>query len=125
MFEFRLETNISLLTATRTGVWSLSTVISYEADLRRELVKLHLCGSPTLFIIDVRSSGPQPPKVAEALRSMVLGLGHLHADRTAVVTATGLAKLEAKQEADKSAKVFTSMVLARDWITGKAGPAPA
>lgn len=124
VFQFKLESDIPLLTVTRTGVWSLSTVTSYEAALRHELVKLHLSGRPTSFIIDVRSSGAQAYNVAEALRTMVAGLGHLNASRTAVVTSSGLAKLEAKRVADNNAKVFTSMVLARDWVTSKGGPAP-
>ena len=125
MFHFKFEPEIPLLTAVRTGLWSLGTVRAYEAALRRDLVKLSLLKRPTSFIIDIRSSGAQTREVAEALRAMVARLGHLHADRTAVVTSSGLAKLEAKRVADDKAKVFTSMVLARDWVTGKGGRAPA
>jgi len=90
MFQFKLEPDISLLTVTRTGLWSLETVISYEKALRIELAKLRVVGRPRLVIIDTRSRGAQPSHVADALRSMVARLGPLHADRTAVVTATEL-----------------------------------
>ena len=116
MFEFKLEPEIALLTAVRTGPWSLETVVRYEAALRRELAALHRCGPATSFIIDIRSTGAQPMEVADALRAMVGRLGALHADRTAVVTNAGIAKLQAKRVADDSAEIFTSMILARDWV---------
>lgn len=121
MFHFKLEPEIGLLTATRTGFWSLETVAAYEVILRRELAKLQGNGTPTSFIIDIRSSGAQAKPVAEKLRAMVGRLGPLHPDRTAVVTASGIAKLQARRVADKSAQVFTSMILARDWVMDK-GP---
>jgi hypothetical protein len=116
MFEFKLEPDLRLLVVTRFGFWSLETVKSYEIALRSELAKLHLCGGPTSFIIDIRAGGPQPEVVANALRAMVKGLGPLHAHRTAVVTSSGMAKLQARRVADPSAQVFSSMVLARDWV---------
>lgn len=116
-FHFKFEPVIPLLTATRTGCWSLSTVAAYEVALRVELAKLCGTGRLTTFIIDIRSSGAQAPEVANALRAMVARLGTLHPDRTAVVTSSGLAKLQAMRAADDDAQVFTSMVLARDWIT--------
>jgi hypothetical protein len=119
LFQFKLEPEIPLLTVTRTGTWSLDTVFSYEVALRRELVELQLSGRPTSFIIDIRSSRAQPLNVAEALRAMVARLGPLHADRTAVVASSGIAKLQARRVADATAQVFTSMVLARDWVTGR------
>ena len=115
MFYFKLEDKISLLTVTRKGPWSLRTVADYEIALRRELLKLKRLGSQTSFIIDIRSSAPQSTEVAEALRAMVQRLGPLHADRTAIVTSSGLAKLQAIHVADDNAAVFTSLVLARDW----------
>ncbi|MDO9369499.1 MAG: hypothetical protein Q7T68_13105 [Sphingopyxis sp.] len=125
MFKFELEIDIPLLTVTRTGFWSLDTVKSYEAALRPQLTKLRLSGRPTAFIIDIRSTGPQALDVAEALRSMVGRLGSLHADRTAVVTSSGIAKLQARRVADANAQVFTSMVLARDWVIANSNPALA
>jgi len=118
LFEFALEPDIGLLTATRTGFWSLQTVAAYEAALRRELAALHKCGPRTAFIIDIRSTGAQPREVAAELRAMVGRLGPLHAGRTAVVTASGIAKLQAKRAADVYSGVFTSLVLARDWVLG-------
>lgn len=118
MFEFKLEREIQLLTAIRTGLWSLDTVGKYEVALRRELAALHQCGPATSFIIDIRSTGAQPKDVAEALRTMVQGLGPLGAKRTAVVTKAGIAKLQARRVADDTTEVFTSMVLARDWVMG-------
>jgi hypothetical protein len=125
MFRFRLQPELSLLTVTRTGVWSLETVCSYEQALRPELAKLHLLDRPTAFIIDIRSCGAPRKNVADALRSMVQRLGALNADRTAVVTSSGIAKLEARRVADDKAQVFTSMVLARDWVMGNRAPASA
>ncbi|MGY2733812.1 hypothetical protein [Sphingomonas sp. UYP23] len=122
MFRFKFEPDISLLTATRSGLWSLETVRAYEASLRIELAKLGVTARPTAFIIDIRSSGAQEKSVAEALRRMVAGLGHLNADRTVVVTSSGIAKLEATRVADANARVFTSMVLARDWALGTTNP---
>jgi len=122
MFAFSLEAKIPLLTATRTGFWALDTVISYEKALRLELAKLHLYGQPSSFIIDIRPSGPQAREVANALRSMVARLGMLRADYMAVVTASGLAKLQALRVGDANAEVFTSMVLARDWVMTKSYP---
>ena len=115
MFQFKLELHLGLLTATRTGFWSLQTVRDYEIVLRSELSKLHQAGQPISFIIDIRSSGAQARDVADALRVMVARLGHLHAHRTAVVTASGLAKLQAARVVDAHAQVFTSMILARNW----------
>lgn len=125
MFQFSLEPDIGLLTVTRTGYWSLGTVAAYEAALRPALAKLQDSGRPTAFIIDIRSSGAQARNVADALRHMVSGLGALHADRTAVVASSGIAKLEARRVADVTAQIFTSMVLARDWVTGRAHCAPS
>lgn len=116
MFEFKLEPEIPLLTVVRTGLWTLETVTEYERALRQELSKLQRWGPATSFIVDIRLTKPQPTQVADALRHMVAGLGHLHAARTAVVTTSGLAKLQARRIADDSAEVFTSMVLARDWV---------
>lgn len=106
-------------------MWSLATVVAYEAALREELTNLRLTRRSTAFIIDIRSSGAQPKEVADALRSMVARLGPLHASRTAVVTASGIAKLQARRVADADAQVFTSMVLARDWATANADASPA
>ena len=116
MFEIKLEPGISLLTATRTGIWSLRTVASYEVALRKDLAKLQRSGRPVSVIVDIRSSGAQPTAVAEALRAMVSRLGPLVTGRTAVVTASGVAKLQAKQGAVANSEIFTSMVLARDWV---------
>lgn len=123
MFHFKLEPELALLTAKRAGAWSLDTVVAYELALRVELAKLRLLGRPTSFIIDIRSSGAQAPPVAEALRAMVARLGPLHADRTAVVTSSGFAKLQDRRLGNPQAEVFTSMVLARDWVAGKRQPA--
>jgi hypothetical protein len=49
---------------------------------------------------------------------MVSLLGVLNADRTAVVTLSGIAKLQAKHIADPSAKIFSSMMRARTWALG-------
>ena len=116
MFTFKLEGHASLLIAVRSGFWSLNTVKAYELALRQELAILHRAGGPTRFIIDIRSSGAQAREVADALRTMVRHLGPLHADRTAVVASSGVAKLQAKRVADVNSQVFTSMVLARDWV---------
>jgi hypothetical protein len=121
IFDFKLEPGLRLLTAVRTGVWSLNVVRSYEAALRRELAALHLTGPETAFVIDIRASGAQPKDVAKALRVMVEGLGPLHASKVAIVTSSGLAKLEARQMGNPSARTFTSMVLARDWILQQPG----
>lgn len=129
MYQFELEADIALLTVTRTGLWSLDMVARYEAALRVELAKLRQGdpgrGGATSFIIDIRSSGPQSVAVADALRAMVAGLGPLHADRTAVVTTNGVAKLQARRVASADAQIFTSMELARDWVLRDADPAPA
>jgi hypothetical protein len=119
MFKFKLEPDLPLLTATRIGLWSIDTVIAYEVALRRELALLQISGRPTGFIIDRRSTVAQHRDVAEALRSMVAGLGPLRAHRTAVVTSSGVAKLRARNLGDPDAQVFTSMVLARSWVTGR------
>jgi hypothetical protein len=123
-FQFKLEPDIALLTVTRSGMWELHTVAEYERALRAELVKLSSLDRSTAFIVDIRSSGAQRRVVADALSKMVAGLGALHADRTAVVTASGLAKLQAKRVADPNARVFTSMVLARDWVIENSDAAP-
>lgn len=122
LFQFKLEPQISLLTVIRNGTWSLATVASYEEALRMELAKLHLAGRPTSFIIDIRSSSAQTADVADALRSMVAGLGILHADRTAIVTTSGIAKLQARRAADCKTEIFTSMTLARDWVMSAIDP---
>lgn len=119
MFEFDLEESLSLLTVTRTGQWTLDTVAAYETALRQKLRSLQKSRQPTSFIIDIRSTGAQPKEVAEELRAMVRRLGSLQATRTAVVTASGIAKLQAMRVADPNAKVFTSMVLARDWVLNR------
>lgn len=116
MFHFKFEPHIPMLTVTRSGFWTLDTVASYEVALRSELAQLRSSGRRTAFIIDIRSSGAQALDVADALRAMVGRLGPLHSDRTAVVTSSGLAKLQARSVADPAAQVFTSMVLARDWV---------
>ncbi len=118
IFQFKLEPALSLLTVVRTGFWAIDDVLSYEIALRRELTQLNLSDRPTSAIIDTRQSGPQAKDVAEALRAMVRGLGHLNADRTAIIVSSGVAKLQAMRVTDNDAKVFTSMVLARDWVTG-------
>lgn len=115
MFQFNLELPLHLLTIVRTGVWSLDTVHAYEIALRRELKLLHAGGGPTCCILDVRAIGAQSPQVSQALHMVVQRLGPLNVDRSAVVTATGISKLEAKRMADENAEVFTAMVLARDW----------
>jgi hypothetical protein len=116
MFAFKHEPDLSLLTVVRSGFWSLSTVMAYELALRSELAALQNAGGPTCFIIDIRSSGAQALDVANELRAMVRRLGPLHANRTAVVTSSGIAKLQARRVADDNSQVFTSMVLARDWV---------
>ncbi|TPG39082.1 hypothetical protein EAH79_15200 [Sphingomonas koreensis] len=117
MFHFALERDIPLLTATRTGDWSIDTVRDYEVALRQELISLQLCDRPTGFIIDIRSKVALHLDVAEALRLMVSRLGRLHPDRTAIVASSGVTKLQARQVADPKARVFTSMIVARNWVT--------
>jgi hypothetical protein len=125
MFEFDLEAKNSLLTVIRTGQWTLNTVAAYETALRQQLRILQRSGPSTSFIIDIRSTGAQPKDVADELRAMVRRLGTLQATRTAVVTATGIAKLQAMRVADANAEVFTSMVLARDWVLRHGGDEPS
>lgn len=124
MFSFKLDTEIPLLTITRTGLWTSRTVSEYETALRRELTELHRHGSSTAVIVDIRSSDGETPAVSEELRAMVGRLGPLHARRIAVVTSSGIAKLEARRATDVNAQVFTSMVLARDWIKRDDQPRP-
>ena len=119
MFKFKSETELSLLTATRTGFWSLEMVADYEVALRVELAALRLSARPTSFIIDIRSSGAQAQPVANALREVVGRLGPLHADRTAIVAISGIAKLQAARVASPDARVFLSMAHARAWILGE------
>lgn len=123
MFEFRIEPEVALLTATRTGEWSLDTVASYELALRQQLAILQQSGPSTSFIIDIRSSGAQPRFVADALKMMVARLGPLHARRTAVVTSSGVGKLQARRVADVNARIFTSMKAARNWLLDSEAPA--
>ena len=114
MLDIHSETELSLLSVTRTGEWNLDTVMSYEATLRTEMAHLQRSGRPTSFIIDIRPTGPHKPQVAAALRSVVERLGPLRADRIAIVSASGIAKLEVTQAATRDTQVFASMVLARD-----------
>ena len=115
MFRFKLEPELSWLTATRTGFWSLETVDDYELALRAELAGLRLSARPTAFIIDIRSSGAQAQPVANALRGVVGRLGSLHADRTAIVTISGIAKLQAARVASPEARGFCR------WLRPEAG----
>jgi hypothetical protein len=120
MFEISVEPDLSLMTVTRTGIWTLATVKSYESALKRELRKLRESGRPTSFIIDIRSTEPTPRDVAIALREVVDNLGDLRADRIAIVSSSGVTKLEAAQFGHYDTQVFTSTVLARDWVTSRA-----
>jgi hypothetical protein len=115
LFTFNMEPELRLLTAMRTGIWSLDVVVAYEAALRLELAELHMHGPRTAFIIDIRSCGSQAKAVADALRVMVAGLGPLRAAKTAIVTSSGLTKLRARM-GDPNAQVFTSMISAREWV---------
>lgn len=124
MYSFIFEPDISLLTATRTGAWSLDTVALYEAALRLELAQLHLGGRPTAFITDTRFSCVQETQVDDALRTMVAGLGPLNAARTAVVTAAGLILPQGVGAADAGEQVFPSMALARNWATTEPAAEP-
>lgn len=119
MFKFRLDPQISLLIVTRSGLWSIDTVIAYEAALRNALHTLQSVGNPTSCIIDVRLTPAQHRDVAEALRCMVARLGPLQASHTAIVALSGVDKLRAKQAPDPNAQVFDSMLAARRWIRGK------
>lgn len=116
MFSFKLEPEIPLLTIRRSGGWSVDTVIAYEAALRRQLILLQISGRPTLCIVDIRSTAAQHREVAEALRAMVSRIGPLRPDRTAVVSSSGIAKLQARCADHPNKQIFTSMVLARDWL---------
>jgi hypothetical protein len=122
MFNFKHEPELAMLTATRRGLWSVDTVVAYEVALRRELALLKASSGPTSFIIDIRSTVAQPLAVAEALRTMVAGLGELHADRTAVVSSSGIAQLQARQVANLTTEVFPSMAPARDWVLRRVDP---
>ena len=117
MFKIDAQPALSLLTVTRIGDWTLDTVRSYETALRAEMTKLNQSGRPTSFIIDVRATGAQKPEVADALRAMVLRLGPLRADRIAIVAASGIIKLENAQYDEEDTQIFTSLVLAQDWVT--------
>jgi hypothetical protein len=119
MYVFKFEPEIALLTVTKTGLWSTGTVASYEVLVREQLECLKNCAPSTLCVVDIRSQGAQPRVVADALRAMVARLGPLNATRTAVVSSSGIAKLQAIRVADMNAQVFTSMVVARDWLMGK------
>jgi hypothetical protein len=123
MFSFVLEPELGLLTATRSGLWSLRTVACYEVALREQLARLGRRGQSTSFIIDIRSSGALPLNIASALRAVVERLGPLQTDRTAIVTHSGLEKLQAMRVADTDAQVFASMKPARAWILGSNAPA--
>lgn len=125
MFRFKLEPDIPLLTVTRSGIWSPETVMAYEPALRRELAALHEHGAYTAFIIDIRSTEAQPSVVADGLRAMVVRLGALRATRTAIVASSGIAKLQAARVADGDSRVFTSIVLARDWVMRRGERVPA
>lgn len=118
MYVFKFEPEIALLTVTRTGLWSVVTVDSYELLLREQLEILKNCEQSTSCIVDIRSQGAQPRDVANALRAMVARLGPLNATRTAVVSSSGIAKLQAIRVADMNAQVFTSMAVARNWLLG-------
>ena len=119
MFDFHIEPQISLITVTRIGSWDLATVAAYEKALRQQLADLKRHGEPTFCIVDVRSAAVHSREVADALRAAVQGLGPLHASRTAVVASSAINKLQARQIARLETRIFTSMVLARDWIMGK------
>jgi hypothetical protein len=119
MFRFELEPAIPLLTVTQQGSWTAATVATFEPAFRQELKLLLVSGRPTSLIIDIRATVPRDLNVTEALRSMVSRLGHLKADRTAVVSSLGFADLQAGRISDASTRIFTSIVQARNWVTNK------
>lgn len=125
MFKLKLNPQISLLTVTRTGLWSIDTVVAYETALRNALFTLQSVGRPTSCIIDVRSTPAPHRDVAEALRCMVARLGPLQARHTAIVVLSGVEKLRAKQAPDPNARVFDTMLAARRWIRAKTDHARA
>ncbi|MEG3085615.1 hypothetical protein U1707_18395, partial [Sphingomonas sp. PB2P12] len=117
MFSFQLEPEIPLLTVTQTGLWTVATVSDFESEFRRELALLQISGRPTALIVDIRDTFVRNHNITEALRSMIERLGQLQADRTAVVSLLGFAKLQAGRIRDPNARIFTSMDRARDWLT--------
>lgn len=123
MFNFKFEPTIPLLTVTRTGFWSLATVAIYEVELRNRLEELRLCGPETFVLLDIRATGALSADVARALRMMVERLGPLRATRTAIVTSSGLAKLQSRGATDDSRQVFTSISSAQAWLK-RESPAP-
>ncbi|WP_033921546.1 hypothetical protein [Sphingomonas sp. 37zxx] len=123
MLEFRLEPELRLLTVTRNGVWSVDEALSYEEALRLELAALRLFEGPTACIIDVRLDEHQPLN-CEGLRLMIGRLGKLAADRFATVTSADLTNAQIEQLTRARTRVFTSMVLARDWAARKSPTRP-
>jgi hypothetical protein len=119
MFRFDLEPALPLLTVTQKGVWTAATVATFEPAFRQELKLLLVSGRPTSLIIEIRATAPRDLLVTEALRAMVARLGHLKADRTAVVSSLGFADLQAGRISDPTTRIFTSIVQARDWVTNK------
>jgi hypothetical protein len=117
MFAFNLEPELVLLTATLSGEWSLETVSAYEPHLRQQLVLLRISGRPGLFIVDCQGVVPND-EVAEALRLTVARLGQLHPDRTAVVLSGPIEETNARRLGGLNARIFQSLELARDWVTG-------
>jgi hypothetical protein len=120
MFEFHLEPEIPLLTITRTGAWSVETVVAYEPLLRRELTLLNLSGRPRSCILDIRAAAVPSDAVAVALRAMVARFDLLHPDRTAIVSSSGVDRLDARYAANPEVRVFATMSCARGWIIGTA-----
>ncbi|WP_380786045.1 hypothetical protein [Sphingomonas sp. R86521] len=117
MFDFQLEPEIPLLTVTRSGSWSVDTMMAYEPLLRRELALLEISGRPRCCILDIRSTTAPAHDVGAALRAMVARLGHLRPDRIAVVSSSGIRELRAQRTASPDYRIFASMRLAREWIT--------
>ncbi|MES3096578.1 hypothetical protein [Sphingomonas aerolata] len=119
MFRFDLEPAIPLLTVTQKGVWTAATVATFEPAFRQELKRLLVSGRPTSLIVEIKATVPRNLLVTEALCAMVARLGHLNADRTAVVSALGFADLQAGRISDPNTRIFTSIVQARGWVTNK------
>jgi hypothetical protein len=116
--EFEAEAGI--LAVRLTGFLDDTASRRFADDLAVAIKAIRVSGQPLLFLVDNSEGRVASPPVAQALAER-LRTEYRPGDRTAIIVASSLNKLQARRFSGSANEVFMSEKAARTWLTAYVG----
>jgi hypothetical protein len=116
-FELSLDRKLGLLRITLRGFWDTATMDEYEGKYQAVFNELaSLKPRPTYCMVDASEYPVQAQEISRRHGELVAWLGPREADRSALIVANPLVRLQASRGLNERMQVFLSEPEAMEWL---------